>query len=318
MASGQPAHYTPCLLGRAIGTVRRCSARLLTNTHDNDPQNVRIIYFLPTFLGDTMAENQPWSLTMIIESSSLVSERRRSFTLIELLVVIAILAVLTGLLLPVLSMAKEKGRQTKCLNNARTLGLAAVLYADDNRDLFPERRDNNRWPTQLKPYYRSLLVLRCPDDRPQEQSLEDAQLRRRRRSIPPDDAFRSYIINGWNDYFKRTIRPYDVGSTPNQAMSRRLIPQPCDTIVMGERKSDSTHYYMDLMEPSRGGRGNDVTEIERGRHATTKQSSRTVAGGSNYMMADGSAKLIKFRGLLYPLNLWAVTDFYRTNYALGN
>ena len=36
------------------------------------------------------------------------------------------------------------------------------------------------------------------------------------------------------------------------------------------------------------------------------------------MMADGNARFIKYRGLLYPLNLWAVTDYYRTNYALGN
>jgi prepilin-type processing-associated H-X9-DG protein len=59
-----------------------------------------------------------------------------------------------------------------------------------------------------------------------------------------------------------------------------------------------------------------VTEIERGRHSSGPKNSKT--GGSNYMMADGSARFIKYRGLLYPLNLWAVTDAYRTNYALNN
>src|SRR5436189_487103 len=75
------------------------------------------------------------------------------FSLIELLVVIAIIATLAGLLLPALSRAKEKGRAIQCLNNARQLGLAAVRYADDYKGLFPVRVPNNRWPTQLFPYY---------------------------------------------------------------------------------------------------------------------------------------------------------------------
>src|SRR5213083_959951 len=82
----------------------------------------------------------------------------RGFTLIELLVVIAIIAILAGLLLPALGRAKEEGKSIKCLNNCRQLGLAAVLYADDFKGLFPLRVDVNRWPTQLQPFYRNLNV----------------------------------------------------------------------------------------------------------------------------------------------------------------
>jgi prepilin-type N-terminal cleavage/methylation domain-containing protein len=64
-------------------------------------------------------------------------KRRQAFTLVEMLVVVAIIAILAALLLPALSMAKQKSYRTQCINNLKQMSIAFQNYADDHGDQLP-------------------------------------------------------------------------------------------------------------------------------------------------------------------------------------
>ena len=234
---------------------------------------------------------------------------RSGFTLIELLVVIAIIAILAAMLLPALSRAKESGRRISCMNNMRQLGLASLIYTGDSQGFFPPRGGNNRWPNRFYDNYgKNAKMLLCPTDL----MMTNAPATGGASNNIADASSRSYLINGWNDYFLDRLGStefyahYLGASDYDEGLKENAVVFPSDTVLLGEKFSSATDFYMDLLE----GTGNDVEQVaEQSRHGGNGRSAVTGGvGGSNYGYVDGSARYVKFPGAFYPVDIWCISD----------
>jgi prepilin-type N-terminal cleavage/methylation domain-containing protein/prepilin-type processing-associated H-X9-DG protein len=108
--------------------------------------------------------------------------RVRAFTLIEILVVLAIIAILSSMIFPTFSRAREGGRRTSCSSNLRQIGMALSMYIGDNDERYlpfenvlkveipgpipsdckGEQDFKVSWSNILTPYTKSESLFLCP------------------------------------------------------------------------------------------------------------------------------------------------------------
>jgi prepilin-type N-terminal cleavage/methylation domain-containing protein/prepilin-type processing-associated H-X9-DG protein len=91
----------------------------------------------------------------------LVQTHKRGFTLIELLVVIAVIAILASILFPVFAKAQAKAKSTACLANIRQLTTAMIMYAQDNRGMYPKA---DSWAGDIEDKVGNRKLFTCPLD----------------------------------------------------------------------------------------------------------------------------------------------------------
>lgn len=83
---------------------------------------------------------------------------RSGFTLVELLVVMAVVAVLAALVIPAIAGARERSRSVTCSGQMRELGMAVLLYTQDNLGRFPRSSHSAGasrepgWAASIAPY----------------------------------------------------------------------------------------------------------------------------------------------------------------------
>jgi prepilin-type N-terminal cleavage/methylation domain-containing protein len=238
-----------------------------------------------------------------------VNNRPQSgFTLIELLVVLGIIALLASLLLPSIARAKESGRRTRCGQNLRQLQIGISLYASDNDSSFPSRSTKSGWSSQLKNFITTSTLLVCPTDFTTVANVSQ---------LPPnpDNWPRSYVLNGFNDIYRARLSDEEWIRFPKTispiALKESTVERPSETILFGEKTAESSRLYVDVLaEPNTYFR-----ELEERRHNRSPRAGSNK-GASNYALMDGSLRAIAFGKATCPVNMWCLTDLWRTNAAL--
>src|SRR5580765_5243865 len=85
----------------------------------------------------------------------------RGFSLLELLVVIGIIAVLISILLPAMRVARQHSLRVQCMNNLRQIGVAFVMYNNEQKHLPLRFNDKTQYTDEYWGYDEELIRMKA-------------------------------------------------------------------------------------------------------------------------------------------------------------
>ncbi|MGQ9732133.1 MAG: DUF1559 family PulG-like putative transporter [Candidatus Zipacnadales bacterium] len=159
---------------------------------------------------------------------------RKGFTLIELLVVIAIIAILAAILFPVFAKAREKARQTACLNNMKQVAIAIDMYTTDYDECYPMSiylggTQVITFYHAIMPYMKNAQILDCPSEINRIRMSELQAI----LPVPLASGLTSVGYNG--NYAVLEDGPNNPLTGANDAViNQSELPFPAETFVMGD------------------------------------------------------------------------------------
>ncbi|HEY1684922.1 MAG TPA: type II secretion system protein [Tepidisphaeraceae bacterium] len=193
----------------------------------------------------------------------------RAFSLVELLVVLGIIALIISLLMPALAKARAQSKFIACQSNLREIGQEMIIYANNSNGwLFPPDDGNNGIQVQVDQRWFVFVLKPHPPADPNDQNIKDWTPPI--MICPADDPepvfYHSYLLN--HHLIEHAIR---YSTKPPAGLD------PSHVVVMGEKKSDKTDYYVETYDGPPAYSSYDV-QAETYRHG--------VGLGSNYLYLD--------------------------------
>ena len=233
------------------------------------------------------------------------------FTLVELLVVIGIIALLIAMLMPALSRARAQAISVKCKAQMRDTDILLSLYAQENRGVLypigemyngpngvawktlgyepnePDLGRGKRWPV---PVFKITdeYVLGTYDKMVPITSLKvkNPETMKCPADIDPVEDH-TYILN------KHLAVNYDKGIKLGGRVRNKegAVKSDSDVVLMGEKRSSETDYYMEATQQSEFDR-----VVEPYRHG--------IKLGSNYLYLDWHVDVVPPKAAQDSMDSW--------------
>ena len=211
--------------------------------------------------------------------------KKSNFTLIELLVVIAIIAILAAMLLPALQSARQRGRNSSCVNNLAQTAKTHFMYADRSDDwIVPYhlnyvdsngKTDSVNWMTAFVNIElvssRSLNNFRCP-------TLPAAGGKETTTSV-----FYGMIRNK-DKYYKIGRFKFENMPSNKFEITPSKFPFVMDSVVVKAGSPDAQTYYLAWV----GNSNFDTTRKIHLRH----QNKASIAAGDGHVVTLGRNELL--------------------------